>query len=161
MPVREHDGTVIGGVEILCDATSAASSSKVHSAKSGKSPTATRSQAWRIGATLIGCSSVALKTSRVGQPFSLIMSDLDHFKQINDTWGHVIGDQAPVRFAAVLQNQCRPGDLVARFGGEEFIVLLPGHALETAIQIAERLGKAALTATPEILGAASSQPALE
>ena len=80
------------------------------------------------------------------------MSDLDHFKQINDTWGHVIGDQALVQFASVLQNQCRSEDLVARFGGEEFVVLLPGLTLGTAIQIAERLRKSAMTATPEILG---------
>ena len=89
---------------------------------------------------------------RSGQPLSLIMSDLDHFKQINDTWGHVVGDKALVQFATALQKQCRPVDLVARFGGEEFIVLLPGHPLETAAQIAERLRKSAVTATPEDLG---------
>ena len=78
---------------------------------------------------------------RSGQPLSLIMSDLDHFKQINDAWGHVVGDKALVQFSTALQKQCRPVDLVARFGGEEFIVLLPGHPLETAAQIAERLRK--------------------
>jgi len=80
------------------------------------------------------------------------MSDLDHFKQINDTWGHVIGDHALAQFAAVLQNQCRSVDLVARFGGEEFVVLLPGLTLDTATQIAERLRRTAVTATPESLG---------
>ena len=69
-----------------------------------------------------------------------------------NTWGHVIGDQALTQFAAVLQNQCRPEDLVARFGGEEFVVLLPGVPLENAIPIAERLRKSAVTATPESLG---------
>jgi diguanylate cyclase (GGDEF)-like protein len=64
----------------------------------------------------------------------------------------VIGDQALVQFAAVLQNQCRSVDLVARFGGEEFVVLLPGLTLETATQVAERLRKSAVTATPESPG---------
>ena len=82
----------------------------------------------------------------------MIMSDLDHFKQINDNWGHAVGDKALVQFATALQSQCRQQDLVARFGGEEFIVLLPGHSLETATPIAERLRKSTVRATPKDLG---------
>ena len=85
-------------------------------------------------------------------PLALIMCDLDHFKQINDNWGHAVGDQALVQFATVLQSQCRLQDLVARIGGEEFIVLLPGHLLETATSIAERLRKSTVRATPKDLG---------
>ena len=152
MPVRKDDGTVIGGVEVFCDATSsvvvegAFRQIREVADRDPLTGLANRRYLDRMLAHFLE------RLDRSGQPFSLIMSDLDHFKQINDTWGHVIGDQALARFAAVLQNQCRPGDLVARFGGEEFVVLLPGLTLETAIQIAERLKKVAVTATPESLG---------
>ena len=152
MPVRDHDGTVIGGVEILCDATS---SVVVESAFRQISEVADRDPLTGLANRryldrMLGQYLEQLERS--AQPLSLIMSDLDHFKQINDTWGHVVGDKALVQFSTVLQRQCRPVDLVARFGGEEFIVLLPGHPLETAAQIAERLRKSARTATPEDLG---------
>ncbi len=152
MPVRTEDGAVIGGVELFCDATSSVvveSAFRQVRAAADRDPLtglANRRYLDRVLAHYLE------KLERSGQPLSLIMSDLDHFKQINDTWGHVVGDQALAQFATVLQNQCRPADLIARFGGEEFVVLLPGQTVETAIHIAERLRKSALTATPESLG---------
>ena len=58
-----------------------------------------------------------------GVPFSLIICDIDHFKKINDNFGHQAGDDTLVKFAATLRKHCRSGDLVARYGGEEFVIL--------------------------------------
>ncbi|WP_152945781.1 diguanylate cyclase [Desulfofundulus thermobenzoicus] len=72
-----------------------------------------------------------------GVPFSLLMCDLDHFKRINDTYGHDAGDAVLKEFAAFLAGGVRHVDLVARYGGEEFIIIFPG--LDDARGIAERL----------------------
>lgn len=74
-----------------------------------------------------------------GQPFSLVYCDLDHFKQVNDTYGHAAGDRVLQRFGRVLENELRRSDVAARFGGEEFVMLLAGSRLEQAGLIAERL----------------------
>ena len=152
MPVRRDDGTVIGGVEVFCDATSSVA---VESAFRQIREAADRDPLTGLANRRYLDRMIAHyleKLDRSGQPFSLIMCDLDHFKQINDTWGHMVGDQALAQFAGFLQNQCRPVDLVAQFGGEEFVVLLPELTLETAAVVAERLRKSALTAAPLILG---------
>ncbi|AEA64047.1 GGDEF domain-containing protein [Burkholderia gladioli] len=73
-----------------------------------------------------------------GQPF-LILLDLDHFKSINDRFGHPVGDGVLVKVADALASQVRPGDLVARFGGEEFVVLLHAVDVAAALSLAERL----------------------
>jgi len=73
------------------------------------------------------------------QPLSVIMADLDNFKSINDTYGHQAGDQVLIAFAEAMQASIRQEDLAARFGGEEFILLLPGTTLEEAAILAERL----------------------
>lgn len=73
------------------------------------------------------------------EPSSLIMLDIDHFKLINDTHGHDTGDAVLAALALRLQAQLRPYDLLARFGGEEFIILLPGTRLAEAAQLARRL----------------------
>lgn len=73
------------------------------------------------------------------EPSSLIMLDIDHFKTINDSHGHDVGDAVLVALAQRLQQQLRPYDLLARFGGEEFIILLPGMRLDDAAQLARRL----------------------
>lgn len=76
---------------------------------------------------------------RNGRPLSVIMLDLDHFKRINDTHGHAVGDQALVHSAQLLSDACRSGDVLARWGGEEFVLLLPETELAKASAFAERL----------------------
>ena len=70
---------------------------------------------------------------------SCIMIDLDHFKQINDTWGHHAGDQVLIAASKVMMRNARQTDEVGRYGGEEFAMLLPGTSTRRAAQIAERI----------------------
>jgi diguanylate cyclase (GGDEF)-like protein len=81
------------------------------------------------------------RAGRLGGRLSLIIADLDHFKSINDEYGHVTGDQVLALTAAVFGSQSRPYDLAARYGGEEFVLVLPGATTEDAIAIAERIRK--------------------
>jgi diguanylate cyclase len=74
-----------------------------------------------------------------GKPLSLALLDLDHFKQINDRHGHAAGDQVLVQLAQLLRDNTRQGDVLARHGGEEFVILLPGMGAERAHEVCERL----------------------
>jgi diguanylate cyclase (GGDEF)-like protein len=76
---------------------------------------------------------------RESTPLTLLMMDLDHFKQLNDTWGHALGDRALRTFGGVLLTVTGSGDAVARLGGEEFAILLPGRSARSALSLAERL----------------------
>ncbi len=76
---------------------------------------------------------------RFEQPVSLVMFDLDRFKQINDTYGHAAGDAVLVRLAQVARCTVRDADILARLGGEEFAVLLPQTDIQRATRLAERL----------------------
>jgi len=82
---------------------------------------------------------------RSGTCLSAIMADLDHFKRVNDTYGHEAGDIVLAAFGAMLRAQTRPTDIVTRFGGEEFVILMPHTNLEQALIAAERI-RAALAA---------------
>lgn len=75
---------------------------------------------------------------RLGDPLSLILIDLDHFKKINDTHGHLAGDEILQAVSETLKNACRGGETVARVGGEEMVVLLPSTTCEDAAAAAER-----------------------
>jgi diguanylate cyclase (GGDEF)-like protein len=85
---------------------------------------------------------LAHQSERTGQPVGLIVGDLDHFKQINDTHGHATGDAVLKAVAYTLRKQLRAFDLAYRLGGEEFLVLLPGAELSAAVELAERLREA-------------------
>jgi diguanylate cyclase (GGDEF)-like protein len=74
-----------------------------------------------------------------GQPLSVAMLDLDHFKQVNDKYGHAVGDQVLVALAGLLPAHTRGSDLVARMGGEEFLLVLPDTSAERAVDVCERL----------------------
>lgn len=76
------------------------------------------------------------------RPLSCLMLDLDFFKAINDTYGHMLGDAALTQVASILSEHCRPGDLVARYGGEEFCIIAPETSAHGASQLAERLSRA-------------------
>ncbi|MDX1587817.1 MAG: diguanylate cyclase [Oleiphilaceae bacterium] len=83
--------------------------------------------------------AMAAEYDRFGQPCSLLLLDLDHFKALNDSHGHAMGDYTLQCFAGILQSNIRPSDVAARYGGEEFIVLLSNTDKEQATQMAARL----------------------
>jgi len=76
---------------------------------------------------------------RSNRPLSVIMTDIDRFKQVNDEFGHAVGDSALRHFAEVLRSTRRAEDILARVGGEEFALVLPGTDIEDAIRIADEL----------------------
>ena len=79
------------------------------------------------------------RARRTHQALSLLMIDVDHFKSINDTYGHATGEDVLERLAALLIDAMRPYDIVARYGGEEFVALMPGADLAHAEAAAERI----------------------
>ena len=81
-------------------------------------------------------------SDRLREPLGCIMCDLDKFKSVNDTYGHQVGDVVLKEFARILKNEAREIDRVGRYGGEEFLVLLPGTVLDAAVTFAERVRKA-------------------
>jgi diguanylate cyclase (GGDEF)-like protein len=82
------------------------------------------------------------QSSRTVMPLAALMCDLDHFKQINDEFGHGSGDDVLAAFGSVLVNTLRSGDFAGRYGGEEFLVLLPATGADGALEIAERVRRA-------------------
>jgi diguanylate cyclase (GGDEF)-like protein len=76
--------------------------------------------------------------ARLNEPLAVVMTDVDHFKSVNDTYGHQAGDAVLKQVAEVLRDTAREIDRVGRYGGEEFLVLLPGASLEDARRYADR-----------------------
>jgi diguanylate cyclase (GGDEF)-like protein len=79
------------------------------------------------------------RAQRSGETMSIVVLDVDHFKVINDTWGHASGDEVLRRLAMVLRDNVRRIDVVGRLGGEEFAVLMPGANEERAAEVMERI----------------------
>jgi two-component system, cell cycle response regulator len=80
-----------------------------------------------------------LLARRIGKPLSIVMLDVDHFKQFNDTFGHPMGDEVLRDVAAVVKGSVRSHDIASRYGGEEFVILCPGTDAEGALSLAERI----------------------
>lgn len=78
-------------------------------------------------------------STRTDMPLGVILFDIDHFKQVNDTYGHLIGDKVLVHVATSINEHVREGDTVFRYGGEEFLVVLPGATIEESRSFAERI----------------------
>ena len=85
------------------------------------------------------CRRELERSRRNDRSTALLMMDLDHFKAINDTHGHQAGDQVLTNFVIKVNSLLRPADQLGRFGGEEFVLLLPETSLEDALQVAERI----------------------
>lgn len=107
-------------------------------------------------------------SQRQKSPASFIFMDLDHFKMINDTYGHFIGDKGLIHFAKTVHSLLRQSDLFGRIGGEEFAIFLPDTGTDDAFQLADKLRKAIANSTLEVdhkavsytvsLGVESSEP---
>jgi diguanylate cyclase (GGDEF)-like protein len=82
------------------------------------------------------------RSRRYARPLSVLMLDIDHFKKVNDTYGHLVGDRLLSELAKQCKSTLRDADVMARYGGEEFVVLLPETPARLALLAAERLWKA-------------------
>jgi len=93
-----------------------------------------------------------LLSQRQHSPASFILMDLDHFKLINDKYGHFVGDHVLIHFTQTIQGLLRKSDLIGRVGGEEFALFLPNAGIDEAYEIAKKIGQAIKTSTVEIDG---------
>lgn len=82
------------------------------------------------------------RSKEINQPLCILMIDLDHYKEINDKYGHVIGDKVLAEFPAIIKKKLRKSDSIGRYGGEEFLVILPDSELDEAVIIAQRIKEA-------------------
>ncbi len=141
MPITDSRGIPLGATMLLQDASSEVSleercqSLHAEMTRDPLTQVANRAEFDRVLTLFIDAHQ------ETGLPCSLIMSDIDHFKSINDTHGHQAGDEAIITFATLLQSMCRSGDLVARYGGEEFAVLCADCDIATATARAEQIRK--------------------
>ena len=135
-PIYDSDGQLVAVVETLRDLT-----------EEKQAQIALEQLATRDGLTGLAnrrCFDHTLlaewqRALRQAQPLSLLMVDVDNFKQYNDAYGHVGGDDCLKRIAAAVASEMRANDLVARYGGEEFAVILPNQSLKGAAIVAERI----------------------
>ncbi|HWB12227.1 MAG TPA: diguanylate cyclase [Pirellulales bacterium] len=142
IPVLCSDGITRGLALVLHDVSSEISlearceNLKERATKDPLTQVANRAEFDRVHAQFVAAH---LETSL---PCSLVISDIDRFKQVNDTYGHQAGDEVIQSFARLLKGSCRPGDLVARYGGEEFVLLCADCDNAAAVRRAEELRKA-------------------
>ncbi|MBG0787144.1 MAG: diguanylate cyclase [Anaerolineaceae bacterium] len=94
----------------------------------------------RRGLSELGCREID-RSLRFNRPLGVIFLDIDHFKTVNDTYGHAVGDQVLKELAQRLKSNLRSIDILSRYGGEEFVILLPETNAEGALDVAERLRK--------------------
>jgi two-component system, cell cycle response regulator len=92
------------------------------------------------------------RARRSSRPVGLVIADADHFKRINDTYGHPAGDQVLIEIGKRLRQHSRASDTIARYGGEEFVILLPEATIEYAAAVGERI-RAGLAAAPFLVNA--------
>lgn len=135
-PIRDAGGAVTHFVSVIRDQTARAHTEQTLREQATRDPLTDllnrRAGEWQL--------ERAFLAAREGQkPFCLIMADVDHFKAINDTWGHPAGDQVLQRVAAVLRTGVRDTDSVVRWGGEEFLLVLSNCEQAAALLQAERL----------------------
>ncbi|NQZ51835.1 MAG: GGDEF domain-containing protein [Moritella sp.] len=87
-------------------------------------------------------TEIAINSNAAQDSFSVMMFDLDYFKRVNDTYGHMVGDKVLVKLSSLLKRELRNSDVIARFGGEEFLVVMPHLELAQATQVALRVAEA-------------------
>lgn len=79
------------------------------------------------------------RSVRTSQPIGVVMFDIDHFKKVNDTYGHIVGDRVLVNLVRAVKSVLREGDIFLRYGGEEFLIIFPGASLKDLFTLSERV----------------------
>jgi diguanylate cyclase (GGDEF)-like protein len=105
-------------------------------------------------AFLIDAGNLVRKVVAGARPVAVLVIDLDHFKSINDSFGHAMGDRVLQIFATTTKGVMRPADLLGRLGGEEFAAVLCNHSLEKATEVAQQMRRAFVEATRDVDGCA-------
>jgi len=134
-------------------AVTALARSRQHARLAAAARTDAKTGLLNAGAWQRAARSEAARAVRTGRPLAVVMVDIDHFKKVNDTCGHLAGDQVLAAVARAMVGQLRPCDVAGRFGGEEFAVLLPDATEATARLGAERL-RSSIAATRPLPGGA-------
>jgi diguanylate cyclase (GGDEF)-like protein/PAS domain S-box-containing protein len=139
IPVLDQKSNLIGAAMLMRDVSSERSLEELcqnlytRATRDPLTRLANRTEFERVYADLVD------DYRKKGSPFSLIICDLDHFKQVNDAYGHQAGDEVLVKTSTVLQDNAAPGDLVARYGGEEFVLVCPDCGIAAATRRAEMI----------------------
>lgn len=138
-PVRDGRGEIVGAVEVFSDATSAVQVEKLNESLRQLIHIDPLTRIPNRLALIEALEREFQRFRRYGTVFSVIFADIDHFKGVNDTFGHAAGDGALQWFARKVRSFLRKADLVGRYGGEEFLILLPATEAGAAAHTAEQL----------------------
>jgi diguanylate cyclase (GGDEF)-like protein len=145
--VRNVEGEIVGAVEVFSDATHAVQIEKLNESLRQLIHVDPLTRIPNRLALIESLEREFQRYRRYGTVFSVVFADIDHFKKVNDTFGHAAGDGALQWFARKISTSLRKADLVGRYGGEEFLVILPATDAQAATQTAEHL-RAHLAAAP-------------
>jgi diguanylate cyclase (GGDEF)-like protein len=136
LPIRNETGEIIGGIIVNVDLTERIMLEEKLRAAADTDHLTHACSRRRLYELL---HEEIHRAARYQRPFSLVMFDVDHFKRINDEYGHITGDHVLVFLSDLVRKQIRESEHLARFGGDEFILLLPEARLDDAVRTAERL----------------------
>lgn len=138
-PIRNEKGTVIGAAEVFRDISAQVALQDAHRQVLQMSRKDQLTGLYNRSAMTELLKAEVDRSRRYDQSLSVIMADIDHFKRINDRYGHDAGDKVLSRIGAVLRHNLRRPDAVGRWGGEEFLIVAPGSDKGTGGKLAERL----------------------
>lgn len=141
-----HDQRLL--MAVAAQTTMALENARLHQLAQEQAKMDSLTQVYNHGCFMASVYDAVANAEKDGSSLSLIMLDIDYFKQYNDKYGHVAGDAVLKLIAEALQASVRAGDVVGRWGGEEFGVLLPGADISTATEIARRIRRAVADLTP-------------
>jgi diguanylate cyclase (GGDEF)-like protein/PAS domain S-box-containing protein len=147
-PLRNNQGEAVGAVEIFRDISAHVSLEQAHQQVLQMSRKDLLTGLYNRAAISELLKAEIERSRRYRQPLSAIMIDIDHFKRINDRYGHDAGDKVLAKIGAILAHNLRKPDVVGRWGGEEFLIVTPGSDSQAAATLAERL-RGFIKAIPE------------
>ena len=146
-PVRDEKGEIAGAVEVFSDATAVVQVEKLNRELQKLIHVDPLTRVPNRRALMAALEREFLRFNRYATPISVIFADIDHFKKVNDTLGHTAGDGALQWVARKLSTSVRKTDMVGRYGGEEFVILLPATPPEAAVVTAEHM-RAQISTSP-------------